>query len=197
MLTTIIILVYAALFAYYVYQSGQSQWLLSSIALALGSTWLLASVLPGFAYHHATLFLHSLPLCMCLGSLFFFVNRWQYHQATKVFYAEPPCHPYLLYLAITGMTLHLAWLIPMAAVLWQYPEGLSLYLLLSLLQLYGLQPVYWILIQWSMMLVLAALGRLQAKSVHYVTIAQIQMSFLIALLAVVVYVCHDFLNYLR
>lgn len=197
MLSTVVILIYAGLFFYYAHTNGHTQWMLATIGLGMGSMWLLASVLPGFVYHHAILFLYLLPLWISLGSLFFFVNHWRYHAATRVFYAEPPCSPYLMYLALTGMTLHLAWLVPMASALYQHPDGLSPYVLMGLLQLYFLQPVYWILIQWLIMGMFAWVARMRATPVHYLTISQIQISFLVGLMAVSVYIVDDLLRYLR
>ena len=197
MITNSIIYIYLGLFVYFACKSGLKQWLWASVVLGLATMWFLADLLPGFVYHNTGLVLHASIFCITLGSLFFFVNDWHYHSATKVFYAEPGCSPYLVYLAITGMLFHLVWLILLGWSSYQYPNGLSSFSLMALLQLYFLQPVYWIVMQWSVMLMLAWAARWRQMPVTVVSMTQIQLCFLIFLLSLSVYVVSDLSQYLR
>lgn len=197
MLSLVVMCVYVGLFAYFVLRSDLKQWLTGALVLAAGGSWLLSSVLPGFVYYHGSAFLNLAALYITLSSLFFFVNQWHYHSATGVFYAEPGCPPYLVYLAVSGMMMHLAWLIPLLWSTYQYPDGLSTYSLLGLLQLYFLQPIYWILAQWSLMAMFFVVGRWRKTPLTIVSMGQLQFAFLFGLLAVSAYVIHDLLRYLQ
>lgn len=195
MITSIVLMVYAGLFAWHAYKSEQKQWLMGAIVLGLGSAWLMSNLLPGFVYNHFSALIYLLPLWVSLSSLFFFVGKWRYHSATKVFYAEPPCSPYLVYLAVSGMMMHLAWLIPLLWSSYQYPNGLSFYSSMSLGQLYLLQPLYWIVAQWCLMLILHLAQAWHRSPVVLISVTQLQFSFLFSLLAVSVYLISDFTNY--
>lgn len=197
MLNTVVLVLYAGLFAYHCWISGQKQWLLASALLGMVSSWWLSGVLSGFVYQHGSLLLYLTPMWVSLGSLFFFVNTWRYHRATQVFYAEPPCSPYLVYLAVSGMMLHLAWLVPLLWAQHQYPEGMSYYVLQGLLQMYFLQPLYWVLLQWCLMLLFFVAQRWRKTPVVVVSMGQLQFAFLFGLCAVSAYVISDLSKYLR
>ena len=196
MLATVVLLIYAGLFVFYTYRSGLKQWLFATVVLALASLWLLSNLAPGMVYHHGMGLLYLLPMWVCLGSLFFFVNQWRYHSGRQVFYAEPVCPPYAVYLAVSGMMLNLAWLIPVLWSSFQYPDGLSFYSMMGLLQLYFLQPVYWILVQWTLMLMLHLAQKWHHTPVLIISIGQLQFAFLFGLIAVSVYVVKDLAGYL-
>ena len=197
MLSSFVVCVYVGLFAYFVVRSELKHWLTGALVLAAGGSWLLSSLLPGFVYVHGSAFLNLAVLYITLSSLFFFVNHWHYHSATGVFYAEPGTPPYLVYLAVSGMMMHLAWLIPLMWSTYQYPEGLSTYALLGLLQWYVLQPMYWILAQWSLMAMFFVVQRWRKSPLTIVTMAQLQIAFLFGILAVSAYVVHDLLRYMQ
>ena len=197
MLSTVVVCVYVGLFVYFTVRSGLRQWLTGALVLAAGGSWLLSNLLPGFVYYHGSAFLNLAVLYITLSSLFFFVNHWHYHAATGVFYAEPDTPPYLVYLAVSGMMMHLAWLIPLLWSTYQYPQGLSSYSLLGLLQLYFLQPIYWICAQWSLMVMFFVVERWRKSPLTIISMAQLQFAFLFGLFAVTAYVIHDLSRYLQ
>lgn len=197
MLSTVVVCVYVGLFVYFAVRSGLRQWLTGALVLAAGGSWLLSNLLPGFVYYHGSAFLNLAVLYITLSSLFFFVNHWHYHSATGVFYAEPDTPPYLVYLAVSGMMMHLAWLIPLLWSSYQYPEGLSSFSLLGLLQLYFLQPIYWIGAQWSLIAMFFVVERWRKSPLTIITMAQLQFAFLFGLFAVTAYVIHDLSRYLQ
>ncbi len=197
-LDKIIITLYLALFVWQCMRHAQVQWLWGAVALWFGFGLLLAQHLPGIWGIGRWAGIYQPYFYISLASLFFFVTHWRWHRPSQRFYADPKCSPYLIYLAISGMLLHLAWLIVLLIGLWRYPNGVSSYVVLSLAQLYVLQPSYWIMIQWCLMAVLWAFQR---QFVHTrllcFSVQQLQAAFFSGLLAWMAYVVMDLSHYVR
>lgn len=208
-----VIAVYLGLFGYHCWKSRQWHWLAGAVVLWLGMGALSASVLPWItgiplwrnAMGAGVIGAPFIPLKASLlqpyffvtfASLFFMVNHWCWHRKLKIWFADPRLSAYLIYLAISGLLLHLSYLIVLLAAVWTYPNGVSIWVCASLLQLYLLSPISWIGLQWTLMALFWVWRRLFNRGrVVWFTTPLLQGTVLAALMMMVAWVLRDMLRY--
>ncbi|MBP6563610.1 MAG: hypothetical protein KA214_09085 [Neisseriaceae bacterium] len=184
-------LIVAALFAAcFVWQAAKYQetkWLLASLGLWVGFTFMLSSLLPS-AYTPNTGLYHS-HIAMFIGSLIYFVNQVRWDKKNRLIRFNPSSGPFLPYLAMALLFMHLGFAVLSAWVWWLYPAGLTYFAIYSLLQLYLLQPTYFM----GMTLTLTALMMLRAHLTHTraMTGKALQMAFLWGFFSTGLYIVLD------
>lgn len=179
--------VYIAVFLYATFKEGLFQWLWGGVLLWLGSGILMGMVMPGMAGITHTTALYMPQLYIAAASLFFFVHRW--HRLPEKNMWEASAGVFISLFAVSGALAHAAFLCLLGLVWLNYPDGLSAYVLPSLLQMYVLSPEYWMSMQLLMML-LFYLHRvlIEKQKGNIFSLGQLQSGFLLALLCQVVWV---------
>lgn len=178
-LSWVVLGVYVAIFVWRTWVAQQSWWLVISVVSWIMLGLLGAYFLPGVLgiAHEQSAFM--VPLYVLIGS----VTQWRLLRPEA-----KSSDVYLSLLAASGWIMQLVWLVLLLMVLWQYPRGFSIFSLTSLLQLYVWQPVFWILSQWILMLLI---WMNQGEWRDYW-----KASFLVVLLWFVGYVVADLLNWI-
>lgn len=175
------LLVYICIFLIIAYKEGMFQWLWGSILLWLGLGLLMGRVLPGVAgITHVTAF-YVPQFYITVASLFFFVHKWHRLPDKNMWIADAGVFVSLF--AVSGMLMNAAFLCLLGMVWLNYPGGLSTYILPALLQMYVLEPEYWIGTQ-ALMMILFYLHRVAVEKQpgNVFSLGQLQSGFLLSLL---------------
>ena len=176
---------YFSLFVIAVMQSRSLLWALSALSLLLAAgglaLWLAPGVLSPFSL--SILYMPQLYIAPA-GMLFLFLRSKSLPDRSHY---QTACPPLPALLAQTGTAMTLAhWLILLLAFL-SYPEGLTPRILPSLLDLYLLQPVYWLAMQMLLMAVFLLHRKISRQPANVFSIRQIQSALLIVMFAQTVY----------
>lgn len=181
------LLVYIGVFLYASFKEGMFQWLWASVLLWLGLSILFGKVLPGLAgITHITAF-YVPQFYIAVASLFFFVHKWHRVPGKSLWIANAGV--FISLFAVTGILMHAAFLCLCSLAWLNYPHGMSAYILPALLQMYALEPEYWIGMQ-VLLMVLFYLHRVTVEKQpgNVFSLGQLQSGFLLSLLYQVVWV---------
>ncbi len=184
-------LIMAACFAAgFVWQAAKYQeikWLIASFILWLGFTFNVSGVLPG-VYTMSNALYHS-HIAIFIGSLIYFVNQVRWDKKNRLIRFNPSSGPFLPYLAMALLFMHLGFAVLVLWVWWLYPAGLTYFAIFSLMQLYLLQPTYFM----GMTLSLTALMMLRAhlQNTRAMTGTALQMAFLWGFFSTGLYIVLD------
>lgn len=182
---------YISVFLMVVYQNRQFKWLVTAIGL-----WVVLRMVGGILVWHEALwaFWSRLSLVympyfyIVLSSLVVFMCCWRRLPDSSFWHIQGG-KPFLGLFAVSGMLMLVAYVVLLVLVGWQFPEGLTPYVLPALLQMYVFDPVYWVCMQAVVMSVFylhrVMLGK---QSANYFSGKQLQAGFLLALLLQVAYV---------
>lgn len=188
-LTWLFIGAYIGIFGWCAYRSGQFKALYAGLGAWLLYALVGAYLLPGIGGMAASLYQPYLYLsvaCVVLCG-----QNWQWHGEQQAFTVSDSVPPLLHYWAAAALTQHAAYLILLVLSWLYYPHGTSAFALLSLIQLYWLQPIWWIAVQAVLMLLLF-LNRTHHTAPSLLIRAQdLQALFLSALVMMALYVVHD------
>ena len=146
---------YISVFLMMVYQNRQFKWLVTAIGL-----WIVLRILGGVLVWYEALWeffvrlsLMYLPYFYVVSSsLIVFICYWR-RLPNSSFWHIKGGKPFFGLFVVSGMLMFMAYLVLLALVGWQFPEGLTPYVLPALLQMYMFDPVYWVCMQAVMMLV--------------------------------------------
>lgn len=215
MITWLIIALYITAFIYISFSARQFNWLWGSVVLWLGFGVLGAKILPGlWGITHPASLLHPY-FYIALSSIFFFVNHWKHqrlphiligkneqgeitsqHKRIPVFVSDPQVGALSAFWAVSGLILHLAFLLIVLLALWQYPEGNSTFALLSLLQMYFLHPIFWIGAH-SLLIALMWLTRaIRQNRFAIISYEDLALLFLSSLMLCTLYVLYDVTHFI-
>ncbi|OSI13267.1 hypothetical protein BWD07_01415 [Neisseria canis] len=181
------LLLYIAVFLYTSFKEGMFQWLWASVLLWLGISVLLGKVLPGVAgLTHVTAF-YVPHFYITVASLFFFVHKWFRVPEKNVWITDSGV--FISLFAVTGALMQVAFWCLCGLVWLNYPHGISVYILPALLQMYVLEPEYWIGMQ-ILLILLFYLHRVvvEKQPGNVFSLGQLQSGFLLSLLFQVVWV---------
>lgn len=180
-ITLWVLAAYISLFVWQCLRQRQWLWLVAAIALWLGTGMFSARLVPGILgpAHLGNVYVPFLYI------VFASVCLWLPRRARN---GDGRGGNYLILLAVSGVLQHLSFLLLVLLVCSSYPQGMSLYVWPSLLQLYGLQPVCWIGCQWVLMAVFYVHWRLNGVAAGRFSSLQLQGGFLLSLLFQAAYV---------
>jgi hypothetical protein len=198
MLNQIIITLYCTFFIYHCFYRQQFQWLWASVAIGIGFSALLGRMLlPGILGITAFNSLYLIYSFITVASLFFWMNHWRYDKESKKFQDSGNLGWYLPCLAVSGFLMLLAYLTLLLLFYSVYPDGFSGFFLMSHLQAYFLQPTYWIVSQWALMVVMFMLCKRINKesrlSLHY---GQMQLFYFLSFIMQLAYLAWDVRQYM-
>ncbi len=197
MINQIVVSFYFILFIAHCFKHHQLQWLWGSVILGLGFGFIGQFILPGIIGMVSFNNWYIVYFYITIASLFHFVNHWKFDKTGKEWINEPATGWYLSTLSISGLIMSIAYGILFCMFYFPYPYGSSQFLLLSHLQLYFLQPSFWIVSQWVLMLCI----RLSCtwgdnKKVAGLNLTHLQLVFLSALLIQLAYIAWDVKNFM-
>ncbi|MBP6345330.1 hypothetical protein AB8Q18_09760 [Neisseriaceae bacterium CLB008] len=183
----IVAALFAALFVWQCAQYRETKWLLASLILWLGFTFNLSSTLPS-VYTFSNALYHS-HVAIFIGSLIYFINQVRWDKKNRLIRFNPASGPFLPYLAMALVFMHLGFAALSAWVWWLYPAGLTYFAAYSLPQLYLLQPTYFM----GMTLSLTGLMmiRARAKNTRALTGTALQCAFLWGFFSTALYIVLD------
>ncbi len=180
--STWLLVAYVLIFIYCAYRDGQFQWLWGSVFVWLGLGALGARLLPGILGIAQFATFYTPHLYIAIGSLFFFVNHWQKLPGLSMWYARSTSM-FIGLFAVSG-ALMLTALTLLTGIIWLGAPGtLRAYLLPILMQMYLLEPLFWIGLQ-TLLMALFFVHRvfIEKRSANVFSNAQLQVGLLLALL---------------
>ncbi|MBR6026858.1 MAG: hypothetical protein IK065_04590 [Neisseriaceae bacterium] len=190
--TQLVTLSYLCLFIILAFKSRQINWLMATLFLIAGFSYIIYSNIPDFwniklMYYHPYFYI-------TLSSFFFFINDWKYSSEDKMFYITKPNTP-IGYWAVTAFLQHLAYLIILLISQLSYPKGNSLFTLISILQMYLLHPVWWITTHIALIASLILIS-IKKDGKHYFSIIHLQAIFLMMLSFIISYIYYQELRFI-
>ena len=140
---------YALVFLLLIFRGGMFQWFWGSVILWLGVSYLGSLLLPGIwgFTHVGPLFIPHFYLT--LASLFFFVDFWK-KAPEEPFWQADSRHVLLSLFAVSNIVMTAAFLVILGVIAYRYPTGISVLAIPALLKFYALKPIYWFLLQLTM-----------------------------------------------
>lgn len=185
--TAVFLIVYSAVFIWQAVYCRCWQWLIAALVLHYGLLIAGVRLFPGLGLRYYYPYFYTL-----IGSLFFFVNAWKWLPEKRYFYGNPfQVSPLLVLWAVGNALLHLAFFILFLSAKWIAPPATAAFLRLSLLQLYLLQPVWWIVAHATVMLLLYLNRAEKQQQVLYLTPRTLRGGFWAAVLLVFSYAAAD------
>ncbi|MDO4641631.1 MAG: hypothetical protein Q4A84_08040 [Neisseria sp.] len=187
------LIVYIGIFLITAYKEGMFQWLWASVLLWLGTGMLMGKLLPGMAgITHLSAF-YAPQFYITIASLFFFVHKWHKSPDKKLWVAD--AGTFISLFAVSGALMQIAFMCLLGLAWINYPHGLSSYILPALLQMYALEPIFWIGMQ-ILMILLFYLHRVSVEKQqgNIFSSGQLQSGFLLALLYQVVWIAASILR---
>ena len=191
---------YISAFLVAAYQNKQFLWVIIIMWLwLLGrmmGLWYLSEI---WVYTHlnslARLSLWHLPyFYVVLASVWVFARRWR-KLPQSPYWQLRGIQPFLSVFAVSGVLQTLAFVLLLGLVAWQFPHGLTPYVLPALVQMYVFEPVYWVSLQ-AMLMLIFYIHRvvINNQSASEFSSKQLQAGFLLALLLQVAYVVASLLK---
>lgn len=166
----------------------QFQWLWFAVAVWLSLGILSGRVLPHILGITTWTNLYLVHFYAFLGSVFFFINsveklpKPENKQNAAQMWHSPKAGVWLTLFALSGLVMHVAFLIWSVLVWWVYPEGYTSLLLIRLLFLYVSEPVYWYSLQLLIMLIFALHRLMVREALHVFSLPQLQMGLMLCLM---------------
>lgn len=162
----LLLIAFAVWFIREAFQTGQFQWLWSSIILWLGIGIIGKQVLPGVLGVTQNSNLYFVPFCVFIGSIFYFINKTQ-NSSDAHEKSEQNSGSFILKLfAYSSLLMHLVWFGMLMMVIWQDDKSTygatAIYAIPSLLSLYPLSPVKWLGVQ----IIIMAIWYIESKWIN-------------------------------
>lgn len=178
----LIIILFVLLFFVQTLRRHQFNWFWFAVAIWLALGLLSARILPnilGITHLTNAYLAHGYVF---VGSIFFFLNSTFRQPERAATWHAPQAGGYLTLLAISGLCLHVAFVIMWILTWWTYPQGYSAMLPAKLLAMYVFDPFFWFGMQFLLMLLFALHRAIRRDALDVFSAAQIQVGVLLGLL---------------
>ena len=170
-------------------------WLGFSLTIWLLGAYYSAQILPGiFGITHwfNAYLLHGY---IFMGSIFFWINhvfRLPKRATNSHIHWRSDAGIWLTLLALASLVMHIALILLLMVVGFEYPNGISIYILPAFMQLYFLQPATWWVMTAFLMFIFLLHRRIQGELPDIFSLQQIYAGVFLALLMQFTYIFFSF-----
>ncbi len=196
MITETVVAVYLILFVGLCFYHQQFQWLWASVLLWLGFSTIVGNLMLPNVFHFTQFNSMIFPyFYIGLGSLFYFTQHYAQHKDQQ---HSKNIGMYLPFLATSSLAMSASYLLLLGMFWMSYPQGSSSFFLFSQLQMYFLQPVYWIGAQWFLMATMLLYAKIFSKGQPLrLTAVQWQLMVLFSIIYQLAYLYWDVSNFMK
>lgn len=164
-------------FIWQAFRHQQFQWLWSSVLIWIALGVIGKQALPYVLGVTQSSNLYFIPFSIAIGSIFYLMNQVHYQTETKLWVSKPHQTGLLLF-ALSNLCMHMAWLIQLALIWLDYPQGQLAYALPALLNFYPFSPEIWLIIQ-SITILIWYIHGIIRKTKHGISVSQLILGILL------------------